>query len=51
MGNGSTGQFQVDLWDNSLGDKDQCENTWQENVFVKNNETGADFGPGAGCIQ
>ncbi len=49
-------RFQTDVFDNSLfpfnpGHVPTCENTWEENVFVKDNETGADFGPDDGCIQ
>ena len=45
--------FKIDLFDNSLFDKAPplCENTWRGNTFVVDNESGADKGPGAGCIQ
>jgi parallel beta-helix repeat protein len=29
----------------------QCVNTWKSNTFVIDNETGAAFGPDAGCIR
>jgi parallel beta-helix repeat protein len=28
-----------------------CVNTWRSNSFVIDNESGAAFGPGAGCIR
>jgi hypothetical protein len=40
----------VDLYDNELG-ASGCVNRWIGNTFETDNETGADFGPGAGCIQ
>lgn len=40
--------FQIDLWDTSLP---ACDNTWKKNTFVRDNETGGNYGPGTGCIQ
>jgi hypothetical protein len=40
----------VDLYDVNLG-ASGCVNRWIGNTFETDNETGADFGPGAGCIR
>jgi hypothetical protein len=45
-GNTALGNGILDLFDSLL-----CQNAWRGNTFETDNETGADFGPGAGCIQ
>ncbi len=45
------GAYQIDVFDNSIWDKQECENTWLNNTFVKDNEKDANFGPVTGCVQ
>ncbi len=47
-GNTATGNASADLADLNLP---ACVNLWRGNRFVTDNETGAAFGPGAGCIR
>jgi parallel beta-helix repeat protein len=46
--NVATGNGAFDLVDQNVP---TCVNTWRRNRFVTDNESGAAFGPGAGCIQ
>jgi parallel beta-helix repeat protein len=46
--NTATANGVFDLDDTSLP---SCVNTWRDNTFATDNETGAAFGPGAGCIR
>jgi parallel beta-helix repeat protein len=43
------GFFKADLHDSNLSTP--CANTWTGNIFVSDNETGADYGPAGGCIR
>ncbi|MGV3724622.1 MAG: right-handed parallel beta-helix repeat-containing protein [Actinomycetota bacterium] len=48
QGNTALDNLTRDMQDfNSL----RCVNTWKNNSFVIDNEDGADFGPGVGCIR
>ena len=47
-GNQATGNTPFDLIDENIP---ACVNTWLSNSFVTDNESGAAFGPGAGCIR
>jgi parallel beta-helix repeat protein len=52
-GNEATGNGRFDLEDFNLSERTPpaCVNTWRGNRFAADNETGAAFGPGEGCIQ
>jgi parallel beta-helix repeat protein len=46
-----TGDGFADLLDENVFHPGPCLSTWQNNRFATDNETGANFGPGAGCIH
>ena len=53
-GNAATGNGVADLYDGNLDPTmgtPACVNAWRLNLFRTDNETGAGFGPGAGCIR
>jgi parallel beta-helix repeat protein len=51
QGNQVTGNGIADLWDENVFTSDPCQSTWKNNRFATDNEPGASFGPGAGCLQ
>ena len=58
VGSGSNNVIQGNMVAQGTGGSDlfevdpvTCPNTWQNNIYLTDNEVGAGAGPGAGCVR